>query len=188
VAWLYWPRPLIGGTGAARLPRRLRKYRATCCGAEAASCARVGRHGNFYSTLSGHKNGRRLRVKQPSAQKIVPVARGPSAHRPAPRRLNEKTKKMLLGAKCSEKGPPRRLVFLGREARRHRAGSPFPSTTASYTRRAHLSSAAPCTSSTPSLSLLLPAPSGTKWHQVAPTPIPPLAPSASPWSSPLAPR
>ena len=38
---------------------------------------------------------------------------------------------MLLGAKCSEKGPPRRLVFLGREARRHRAGSPFLSTTAS---------------------------------------------------------
>ena len=65
---------------------------------------------------------------------------------------------MLLGAKCSEKGPPRRLVFLGREARRHRAGSPFPSTTFTYTRRAHPSSAAPCTSSTPSLSLLLPAP------------------------------
>ena len=55
---------------------------------------------------------------------------------------------MLLGAKCSEKGPPRRLVFLGREARRHRAGSPFLSTTFTYTRRAHLSSAAPCTSST----------------------------------------
>ena len=64
---------------------------------------------------------------------------------------------MLLGAKCSEKGPPRRLVFLGREARRHRAGSPFLSTTFTYTRRAHLSSAAPGTSSTPILSLLLPA-------------------------------
>ena len=71
---------------------------------------------------------------------------------------------MLLGAKCSEKGPPRRLVFLGREARRHRAGSPFPSTTFTYTRRAHLSSAAPCTSRTPSLSLLLPAPSATRQH------------------------
>ena len=71
---------------------------------------------------------------------------------------------MLLGAKCSEKGPPRRLVFLGREARRHRAGSPFLSTTFTYTRRAHLSSAAPCTSSTPILSLLLPAPSATRQH------------------------
>jgi hypothetical protein len=90
---------------------------------------------------------------------------------------------MLLGAKCSEKGPPRRLVFLGREARRHRAGSPFLSTTFTYTRRAHLSSAAPCTSRTPILSLLLPAPSATRQH-----PILPLAPSASPWSSPLAPR
>ena len=68
---------------------------------------------------------------------------------------------MLLGAKCSDKGPPRRLVFLGREARRHRAGSPFLSTTFTYTRRAHPSSAAPCTSSTPSLSLLLPAPART---------------------------
>ena len=71
---------------------------------------------------------------------------------------------MLLGAKCSEKGPPRRLVFLGREARRHRAGSPFLSTTFTYTRRAHLSSAAPGTSSTPILSLLLPAPPATRQH------------------------
>ena len=93
---------------------------------------------------------------------------------------------MLLGAKCSDFVPPRRLVFLGREARRHRAGSPFLSTTFTYTRRAHLSSAAPCTSSTPILSLLLPAPSGTKHPGAAP--IPPLPPSASPWSSPLAPR
>ena len=54
---------------------------------------------------------------------------------------------MLLGAKCSEKGPPRRLVFLGREARRHRAGSPFLATTFTYALRAHLSSAAPCTTS-----------------------------------------
>ena len=95
---------------------------------------------------------------------------------------------MLLGAKCSEKGPPRRLVFLGREARRHRAGSPFLSTTFTYTRRAHLSSAAPCTSSTPILSLLLPAPSARDSTHLGAAPILPPPPSASPWSSPLAPR
>ena len=76
---------------------------------------------------------------------------------------------MLLGAKCSDFVPPRRLVFLGREARRHRVGSPFLSTTFTCTRRAHLASAAPGTSSTPSLSLLLPAPSATRQHAPGPS-------------------
>ena len=91
---------------------------------------------------------------------------------------------MLLGAKCSEKGPPRRLVFLGREARRHRAGSPFLSTTFTYTRRAHLSSAAPCTSSTPILSLLLLHHQHATARTRAP-PISPLPPSAHLRGAPL---
>ena len=54
---------------AAELPIQAGTHRATCCGTEAASCARVGRHGKFYSTLSGTQKWRRLRVKQPSAKK-----------------------------------------------------------------------------------------------------------------------
>ena len=44
-----------------------------------------------------------------SAPKIGPVARGPSAPRPGAATPPGRAPKMLLGAKCSEKGPPRRL-------------------------------------------------------------------------------
>ena len=148
----------------------------------------VGRHGNFISTPGEHKTGPAVEGEAASAQKIGPVARGPSAPRPGAATPPGFAPKMLLGAKCSEQGPPRRLPSCAeRRAGTAPAALSYPPPPPRRAGRTYLP-AAPCTSSTPILSLLLPAPSARDSTHLGAAPILPLPPSASPWSSPLAPR
>ena len=158
--------------------------RATCCGTEAASVRSRRAARQFISTPRRAFGA----VEGEAKKKIGSVARGPSAPRPGAATLSRRAPKMLLGAKCSEKGPPRRLPSCAeRRAGTASAALSYPPPPPRHAGCTYLP-AAPCTSSTPILSLLLPAPSARDSTHLGAAPILPLPPSASPWSSPLAPR
>ena len=149
-------------------------------------CARSGGTAILFQRPESTKTGPAVEGEAASAPKIGSVARGPSAPRPGAATPPGRAPKMLLGAKCSEKGPPRRLPSCAeRRAGTAPAALSYPPPPP---RRASQPPAAPCTSSTPILSLLLPAPSARDSTHLGAAPILPLPPSASPWSSPLAPR